>query len=409
MEQRRRGISSKWDVVIIGAGPVGLTLAMSLGRTGIDVLLLEREAGPPKEGRASTIHASTLELLDELNIAEEAVSQGAPARTVQYRDLQSGEAATFDLDVLSPLTDFPFRLQLEQNQLCTLMLEALKKYPNVEVLFQSEATAVNESRDEVEVRFSHDMQEHTVIGKYVIGADGAHSLVRREANIDLEGSTYPFTMLTLSTFADLNEIVRGISPVTYIFDAKQAMAFLRIKDHWRISLNTTAPMPKDTKSLKTSIIAMASKALGHDFDIQNDVKSVNTHRIHQRVADTFGTERVLLAGDSAHLNSPTGGMGMNSGIHDACALFPYLVKGLEGQHSSTLFEDYKSERKRVATEVVGFASDNNTRDMRASAVERRNRIKELQQIASNDALALEFLRGSTMLDDAPSRSDLQRY
>lgn len=409
MKQQQPGISSKWDAIIVGAGPVGLTLALSLGRAGIDVLLLEREAGLPLEGRASTIHASTLELLDELDIADEAVSRGVPARTVQYRDLESGEAATFDLKVLSPLTDFPFRLQLEQNQLCTILLEALTEYPNVEVLFDSEAIAVHEKRDDVQVRFSSDEQEYTVNADYVIGTDGAHSLVRKEANIDLEGSTYPFTMLTLSTFADLSEIVKGIAPVTYIFDDRQAMAFLRIKDHWRISLNTTARMPKDIKSLKTSIVDMASKAIGHNFDIQNDVKSVNTHRIHQRVVNTFGTERVLLAGDSAHLNSPTGGMGMNSGVHDACALFPYLIKGLKGQHSSILFDEYKSERKRVAIEVVGFASDNNTSDMRATAAERRSRIRELQEIASHDALALEFLRGSTMLDDAPSRSMLQRY
>lgn len=395
------------DVVIIGAGPVGLTLALALGRAGASVLLLEREAGLPTEGRATTIHASTLELLDELGVAEEALELGLPASTLQYRDHSSGEQATLDFGVLAPLTKFPFRLQLEQNRLCGILLRAAEALPSVEVRFGAEVVRTADLGDTVEVAFEQGGRAHTVVGGYAVGADGSRSLVRREANIDFTGTTYPFTMLTLSTFADLSEIVGGIAPVTYVFDSERAMAFLRIGDHWRISLNTTAEMPEERGALTDAIVEMASAGLDYPFDRETEVKSVNIHRIHQRVAETFAVGRRVLAGDAAHLNSPTGGMGMNSGIHDACELFGYLMRGLSGEHSDELFAPYSAERRRVAIEVVGFASDRSTNEMIGSAEMRRERIRELQGIAADDAAALAFLRGSTLLDDAPGRESLR--
>lgn len=395
------------DVVIVGAGPVGLTLALALGRAGVRVVLLEREAGLPVEGRATTIHASTLELLDELGVADEAVALGLPARTLQYRDHSSGAQATLDFGVLAPITKFPFRLQLEQNRLCGILLRALEQYPTVEVRFDCEVVGTEEADGAVEVRFVHEGREHRVSGSYAVGADGARSSVRRDAGIDFSGSTYPFTMLTLSTFADLSTIVEGIAPVTYVFDSERAMAFLRIGDHWRISLNTTAEMPEDREALADAIVEMASAGLGYPFDRQREVKSVNIHRIHQRVAETFGVGRRVLAGDAAHLNSPTGGMGMNSGIHDACELFGFLVAGLRDGHSDDLFAPYTEERRRVAIEVVGFASDRSTNDMIGSAEMRRARIAELQGIAADEAAAMAYLRGSTLLDDAPRREVLR--
>ncbi len=395
------------DVVIVGAGPVGLTLALALGRAGVSVLLLEREDGLPVEGRATTIHASTLELLDELGIAEEAVGLGLPARTLQCRDHSTGEQATFDFAVLTPLTRFPFRLQLEQNRLCGILSRALERVPQVEVRFGCEVVRVQDRGDEVEVTFVEDGRECTVFGRYAVGADGARSLVRRETGIGFSGTTYPFTMLTLSTTADLSQIVEGIAPVTYVFDSERAMAFLRISDHWRISLNTTAEMPEERGALTDAIVEMASAGLAYSFDRRTEVKSVNVHRIHQRVADTFAAGRLVLAGDAAHLNSPTGGMGMNSGIHDACELFRFLRAGIGGGHTDELFEPYSEERRRVAVDVVGFASDRSTRDMIGSPDARRRRIAELQGIAANDADAMAYLRGSTLLDDAPPREALR--
>lgn len=407
MNQHENAAAARRDVVIVGAGPVGLTLALALGQAGVRVTLLEREEGLPAEGRATTIHASTLELLDELGVAAEAVQLGIPARTLQYRDHSSGEEATFDFAVLAPLTQFPFRLQLEQNQLCGILSRAIALLPNVDVRFSSEVISTAQDEDAVHVTFLHDGGEHTLTSSYAVGADGARSLLRREAGIGFSGTTYPFTMLTLSTFVDLSEIVPGIAPVTYVFDSERAMAFLRIKDHWRISLNTMAEMPEDRTELAAAIVDMASAGLGYDFDPARDVKSVNIHKIHQRVADTFSSGRIVLAGDAAHLNSPTGGMGMNSGIHDACDLFRFLLAGLRDGHTPELFGPYSAERKRVATDVVGFASDQSTRDMIGSEDTRRRRLAELQGIAADEDSARAYLRGSTLLDDAPKRDVLR--
>src|SRR5690606_11471611 len=163
-------------------------------------------------------------------------------------------------------TNFPFRLQLEQNQLCEILLDALNRYPNVRVEFESEVVNATDRGDEVEVEFVAGGETRSAVASYAVGADGAHSLMRERAGIGFEGSTYPFTMLTLSTFADMARIVDGVSPVTYVFDSERAMAFLRIKDHWRISLNTTSEMPRDREKLTDAIIDMASAALGHVFD-----------------------------------------------------------------------------------------------------------------------------------------------
>jgi 3-(3-hydroxy-phenyl)propionate hydroxylase len=383
-------------VVIVGAGPVGLTLALLLGRAGIPAVVLEAEADIAEELRASTFHPPTLDMLDTLGLAQPLIAQGLVTPTWQVRMHETGERAEFDLGVLAADTAHPFRLQAEQHKLSRLLLAALAAEPLVELRFGHAVTTVVQNADGARVAgdgFAFD-------ARYVIGCDGARSVVRRAMGLALEGDTYPETTILATTPFPFHEVMPGLSNVNYIWTESPAFSgtfsLLRVPGRWRASLY---PAPDETveQALEPAAIERKLQEI-HPRTERYEVQDLRPYRIHQRIVPSYRVGRLLLAGDAAHLNSPSGGMGMNGGIHDAFELAATLGAVWRGEAEATLLDRYTRRRRPVAQrEIIAQADRNRARMRERDPARRRALLEDLQRTAGDPVKARAHLLRSSMI------------
>ncbi|TYC90879.1 NAD(P)/FAD-dependent oxidoreductase [Novosphingobium sp. BW1] len=319
------------QVVIAGAGPVGTVLATLLAQAGVDVVVLEAGSECAQDLRASTFHPPSLEMLDQIGITQMLIDKGLKAPIYHWRDRQSGEVIDFDLAEISDVTKYPFRIQCEQYHLSQGLAEGLGKYSNAQVRFGSRIVSFNDDGTGVDV-FVETM---TGIDKlrcdFLIGADGANSIVRKWLGVEFDGFTYPERFLTLSTELELADHLPNLCYVNYVSDPQEWLVLLRVPSVWRVLVPTDPEADEDylrSDEVKNGIF---DRLIGEGAG--KDVKTGHRtlYRVHQRVAKSFREGRVMLCGDASHLNNPLGGFGMNSGIHDAFNLFEKLMPVIEGK------------------------------------------------------------------------------
>ncbi|MEV6072470.1 FAD-dependent oxidoreductase [Nocardia sp. NPDC052001] len=371
-------------VVVVGAGPVGLTAALTLARRGIAVTVLERGEELATESRASTFHPPTLEMLETLGVLKPLLARGIIATTFQYRERGGGEIATLDLGVLARDTPYPFRVQCEQSKLTPILLDALPDHARVR--FGHEVHGLHAGPDGVILHTSHG----PVRADWVIGADGAHSIVRNGVHAGFDGSTYPERFLVASVDEDLATALPGIAPINYVFDPHEWLVLLRTPQHWRVLLPTPADTADDLEMDRLPARLAAVADLGRPWRVLHG----SLYRVHQRVTESFRIGRVLLAGDAAHVNNPLGGMGMNSGIHDAVRLGDALADVLAGGSESGL-DDAAALRRAVAIDHVQRTSHDNWRRLRSDDAAHRD---QLRSLAADPVAARAYLRRACLLD-----------
>jgi 2-polyprenyl-6-methoxyphenol hydroxylase-like FAD-dependent oxidoreductase len=378
-------------VLIVGAGPVGLTAALCLAAAEIPVILFEANAAIPEDLRASTFHPPTLDMLDRFGLGTQLVAQGLITPRWQIRLQETGERAEFDLGVLKEETGHPYRLQCEQQKLQRLLLSRLSEYPHAAIRFGCPVDAAGQDAAAVWVEALGERTD----GCWLIGADGSRSIVRRSCQIGFAGETYPETILLVTTDFDFDQALEGLSGVNYVWSPTGTFSLLHLPSVWRCTF-----YPLRGQTLEG---AMTDEAI--EQQLQNVVPLPHryrvlhkrAYRIHQRAADTYRAGRMLLAGDAAHLNSPSGGMGMNGGIHDAFNLSEKLTRVLAGA-DDTLLDRYVRQRRAIAVEHVIAQADRNRRRMRETDPERRRALLEdLQRTASDPELARAYLLNSAMI------------
>ena len=376
-------------ILIVGAGPVGLTLAWRLSQLGLDVQVFEAENRITDQLRASTFHPPTLDYFDESGITAELVEAGRITPTWQIRMQTSGERAEFDLSVLNEDTAHPYRLQCRQEFLGRALVARL---PKDAVHFGCPITAVAQDKDGVSIT----LNDEVVRGSILIGCDGAHSIVREAIGAVFEGETYPENTILVTTHFPFEDHLKELSGVNYIWKPGGTYSLLRLPDLWRISLHPTEGQTPEMALEDSAIRVQTREFIPQAGDIEIVEKRI--YRVHRRVATHYRRNRMFIAGDAAHLNSPKGGMGMNGGIHDAWCLADLLMEVANGGDPDRL-DKYEARRRPIACDdIVAQADKNRARMSVKNEAKRHEYLKSLQEIAANPIKSREFLLRSSMIE-----------
>ena len=394
--------SDRERVVVIGAGPVGLCLALVLAREDVRVDLIETlgehnflEQVP----RAGTNHPATLELLDRIGLYAKMEPRGIIAPLVHYWDRREHKRiAEFDHRHLKDETRFPYVLQCERIKIVEEALELAKAHPNIALRLETTFTSFMQDADGVSATVTNAAGEtETLRGAYLVSCEGARSIVRKELGIEFEGFTYPDRTLNIEVAHDFRE--HGYTERNYISDPDEWSNLFHWKgppDRWRIHFPTAPDEDEEALVRPEELQARLQRFLptGKPFDIVGS----NLYIVHQRVAKKFRVGRAILAGDSAHVNSPIGAMGMNSGIHDAFNLAEKLVRILRGEADSEVLDRYERQRRHVAISHTQAQTIRNKRLLaeKDPAVRQRNH-DELRRTAEDPKLARAFLLRTSLI------------
>ncbi|PPJ25169.1 pentachlorophenol monooxygenase [Nocardia nova] len=333
-------------VVIVGAGPAGLTAAIALADAGADVVVLDRLAAGANTSRAAVVHARTLEVLDEFGIAAALHSRGLEVpRFVMYEG--TDRLTTIDFSGLP--TPFPYTLMIGQETTEAVLLDRLHRAGGT-VLRPVEVTAVIPGEEAVTVEFTDATgKSGSIRAGYVIGADGMHSRVREAAGIGFTGATYPESFALADVRMDWpaprDEVSLHVSP-----EGITVVAPLPDPEHDRFRIvATVAEAPEQPTRAQVQAL-LDARCPGATV---REVLWSSRFRVHHRVAERYRAGRILLAGDAAHVHSPAGGQGMNTGIQDAALLGTLLARVLSGEPAA-LLDEYERTRRPVALDVVAF-------------------------------------------------------
>lgn len=385
-------MSAVVPVAIVGAGPVGLCKALRLADLGIASTVLEAEDAPARDLRASPFHPPTLEMLDTLGLAERLIARGLVSPHWQIRMHETGERALFDMAHIADDTRYPFRLQCEQGVLCELAEKQVRASAQIELVRGFRVSDVGQ--DDACVTLASD-DGRTQTCQYAIGADGARSVIRKQAGFTFEGFTYPETTILATRPFAFQEHIEGLSNVNYCWSEHGTFSLLRLPDTWRCSLYSDHGESVEQALEPEAIERKLQRIVPRDEPYE--VTEIRPYRIHQRIVEAYRSGRVILAGDAAHLNSPSGGMGMNGGIHDAFLLADTLERVLGGEDEG-LLDLYSRRRKAIAQEqILKQAHRNRTRMQERDPAKRREELRALQAIAGDPAKARAHLLKSSMI------------
>jgi 3-(3-hydroxy-phenyl)propionate hydroxylase len=379
-------------VLIAGAGPVGLTAAASLVRGGIPVTLFEAGADLSEESRASTFHPPTLDMLERLGAAAPLIAQGLIAPQFQYRTKRHGLLAQFDFGAIADATGHPYRVQVEQSKLTRILYDRLRDHADFRLQFDSPVCSVTQDSAGVTVAVERQGRNETHAGRWLIGADGARSDVRRSLGIEFDGFTWPERFLVVSTPFDFGTVIADLAAVSYVADPQRWHFLLQIPGLCRVMFPIAAHESDElalsaefAQSLMATVVSGISSY---------ETAHVTLYRVHQRVAQSFRRGRAFLAGDAAHINNPLGGMGMNGGIHDAINLTSRLIDVWHGRRPEGELDRYDRQRRLVTLEYIEKQSIQNKRNLESDGIEFR---RSLQEITADNGRTYDYLLRVSMI------------
>lgn len=384
-------------ILVVGAGPVGLSLALDLARRGLPVEVFEADAELNTQIRASTFHPRTLELFAAWGVVDALLARGHRVDRLQYWERDPRRLiAEFDYRLIAADTPFPFRLQCPQH-IATRVLKPAVEAAGGRVHMGHRLVDFEDRGDHVVARLETAAGPVERVGAYLCGADGAHSTVRKRLGIGFQGKTYEDRFLLIGSDLDTASLMPGAGPVCYVFDPHEWVIILNLPDIVRVVFRMRPEEDEATALEEANLRRRIADFFGPTPPYR--IKTTQLYRVHQRVADRFRVGRVVLLGDAAHNNNPSGGMGMNSGIHDAANLADKLARIAAGGPES-LLDDYARERRQYAIESVQLYTDRQYGDMvLAEDAARAARNARLAAIAADPVQARAYLLRASMLED----------
>ncbi|MEN5198721.1 FAD-dependent oxidoreductase [Pseudomonas wadenswilerensis] len=340
---------NRCDVLIIGAGPTGLVLALWLSKLGIKVRIIDKTAAPGTTSRALAIQARTLELYRQLDLTEAIIGQGhqVPAANLWVK---GKTAARLPFSAIGAgFTPYPFLHIYPQDQHEQLLIERLQHF-GVDVERHTELLGFSQDSGGVTARLRlADGLEEVCEADYLAGCDGARSTVRKVLGIGFPGGTYEQVFYV----ADVDGAGPAFNGELHVdLDEADFLAVFPLAGSGRARLIGTVRDERAEHPQNLRFEDVSQRAMEH---LKVEIKQVNwfsTYRVHHRVAEQFGRERAFLLGDAAHVHSPAGGQGMNTGIGDAINLAWKLAAVLQGQATDTLLDTYEIERSAFAQRLV---------------------------------------------------------
>ena len=404
-------------VIISGCGPVGAVMALALIRMGIPVTLIEQLPDAAEDQRAATIHPPTVEMLVGLGLETEMLSEapsgGMVAPLFHFRDRATGDlVAEFNISLLKGEVRYPYVVQWEQYKLVHAALPHIRASGVGDVRFSTKLADLAQTDDGVEVTVINAGGEpEKLYGKYLIGADGGSSTVRRLAEIAFVGFTWPERFIKIGTTFDFGATGKGYCTRNYFSDPVEWINLFRVKGYgppgiWR----GVFPVPETETDEDALGIARIQRRLQgiHEKSGDYDIPYYALYAVHQRVAETFNKGRVLLAGDCAHVNNPIGGMGMNGGIHDAINLAEKLAEVWFGRAEASLLDRYTRQRRKAQVDYVQAQTIQNKKSLEEKdpAIRRRH-LDELRRTSEDITLHKKFLYRSSLIDSLNSANAIE--
>lgn len=334
------------DVVVVGAGPVGLLLANLLGERGLSVLIVDEAPDVLEMPRAISLDNEALRILQAAGLAQELAGQ---MPSVPHVEMISRRGLLGRINAAGSVDGHPRLVSIYQPGVERVLRSGLRRHPSVELVPSCSYITHHEQADRVVVRLRRDGRERDVETRFIVGCDGAKSAVRRTMGWELEGSTYAQDWLIV----DVNRPPTAMDHVEFICDPRRPIAHVPGPDgtqRWEFML-----MPGETaeEMQRPERIAELLRPWGNVDEMQ--VVRACVYRFHARLCNRFGAGRVFLAGDAAHLTPPFAGQGLCSGIRDAANLSWKLAAVVRGEASADILPSYERERRPHARSLIRLA------------------------------------------------------
>jgi 2-polyprenyl-6-methoxyphenol hydroxylase-like FAD-dependent oxidoreductase len=334
-------------VLIAGAGPTGLLVALGLARANVEVLVIDAAAQISHSPRALTYTPVVLEVLNTFGVLDAARAVALQCGRVEWEFVDNGHVLEVDVSALGELSPFPFNLHMGQDVLAKLILTELERYSCASVRWNARLDSFRQDASGVVAQVDGLQGPETIPADWLIGADGARSTVRRMTGMEFEGFTWPDRYMATNINYDFAK--RGYAPARFIIDPVNWALVARVDRGplWRVTYGESAELPEETA------VNRARGRLEHftgtpDFEIVHAAP----YRVHERAAECFRDGRVFLAGDAAHIVNPLGGQGLVAGILDARMLVDSLAGVIQGRYPDDALDHYATERKLMVTRAI---------------------------------------------------------
>ncbi|MGH8264833.1 MAG: FAD-dependent oxidoreductase [Steroidobacteraceae bacterium] len=335
------------DVVVVGAGPVGLLTALGVAKAGASVTVVEAEPCINDSPRAAVYFPTTLKTLDRLGLLPDVLEIAFLSKSFCFHLLATREVARI-ADTFPPNSPHPYNAHFGQHVLARLVLKHFSKLPGAEMRWSNRLIALTQDGKGVALTVETPQGREEIRARWVVGADGACSTVRGLLDLPFEGHTWPERFVATNVRYPFENY--GFEPANMLADAENWAVVARLgkEDLWRVTFAEDAELPENEAGRR---IPERYRILLPDLKVRYEVVQFSPYRVHERCAPTFRVGRALLAGDAAHACNPCGGMGLTSGVIDAAALGDVLSAVIAGRVPESALDFYSTERRRVFLEV----------------------------------------------------------
>jgi 2-polyprenyl-6-methoxyphenol hydroxylase-like FAD-dependent oxidoreductase len=360
------------EVLIVGAGPVGLLTALALAQLGIDVLVVEEESELNDSPRAAVYFPTGLVALEALGLLQDLEAQSLKVRDFGFHAPELDFRPVLSMHCLEGIT-FDYQLHCGQHVVARVALEHAKRL-GARVRFCHKLIGLTQSEDGVRGELETPQGPRLVKAGWLIGADGARSSVRALLGLEFEGHTWANRFVATNIYCDM--AAYGYQPSNFICDPVYGgvVAQLDAAGLWRLTYHESAEHPAETFMERLPAKFAGFIPQGAPYRI----KAARPYAIHQRCAQRLRVGRALLAGDAAHATNPCGGLGLTSGIWAGVILADVLGAVIKGEEDETILDRYAEERRRIFWEIASPGASENKRMMEES--DRQQRLKDIEGV-----------------------------